>query len=283
LRKSESTQKLSDALAKAQKEFKPLKKNAINPFFAKANDPEKGRYADLSAVIEATQESLNTYEIAPTQEITTNFEHQSVSVATTLLHSSGEWIEYDPLELPARDWTAQGIGATTTYTRRYSLSGALNVAPEADDDGNAASGRTDGNHQPTQGKPVQQPSNPPRQSASKPIAKKTESEKKPDPPAAKPEPDPSEQPKKEEPKAETPQHKLRDLLASIYKDPKANVNGKSLKDFVFKNTLAEEVYKNTSSTNLGALTEIEAMAAYNSLKDAWGNGTLNELIGTEGK
>jgi hypothetical protein len=92
-----------------------------------------------------------------------------------------------------------------------------------------------------------------------------------------------EQPKKEEPKAETPQHKLRDLLANIYKDQKANVNGASLKAFVFKGTGAEETYKNTSNTNLGALTDVEAEAAYNSLMDAWKAHTLDQLLGTESK
>jgi hypothetical protein len=130
----------------------------------------------------------------------------------------------------------------------------------------------------------QRPSSPaPRQQQATKPATPPAAAKKPEPTAAKPEPAPAEQPKKEEAKAETPQHKLRDLLASIYKDPKANVNGKSLKDFVFRGTKAEETYKNTSNTNLGALSDTEAEGAYNSLKDAWEKGTLSDLLGTESK
>lgn len=103
--------------------------------------------------------------------------------------------------------------------------------------------------------------------------------KKPEP--AKEEPKPAEQPKQEA--AKTPQQKLRDLLADIYKDPKANVNGKALKDYVFKNTGAEAEYQNTSKTNLAALTDAEAEGAHNSLLDAWKAGTLDNLLGTESK
>ena len=54
-----------------------------------------------------------------------------------ILHSSGEYINCGILALPVSKVDAQGYGSCLTYARRYSLSGAVGVAPE-DDDGNAA-------------------------------------------------------------------------------------------------------------------------------------------------
>ena len=52
------------------------------------------------------------------------------------MHTSGEWIETDPLGLKAEKQTAQGTGSAVTYGRRYSLSAALGISSEDDDDGN---------------------------------------------------------------------------------------------------------------------------------------------------
>jgi hypothetical protein len=274
---SESIAKLAAALSSAQGEFESIKKQQDNPFF-------KSKYADLASTLEAVQPALTKHQLAVIQSPSTDTEKKTVLVETMLLHSSGEW-KSSIFEMPVSDWKAQGIGSVVTYLRRYSISAVLNLAAE-DDDGNEASGRS--TEQPRQS--VQQPrqSSPAPRQSSKPAPRKTESDKKPEPPKPVEQPkqveqQPVEQPKKEEPKAETPQHKLRDLLANIYKDPKANVNGASLKAFVFKGTGAEETYKNTSNTNLGALTDVEAEAAYNSLMDAWKAHTLDQLLGTESK
>ena len=55
------------------------------------------------------------------------------------MHTSGEWIETDPLTLRAVKTDPQGAGSAVTYGRRYSLSAALGVAWDDDDDGNEAS------------------------------------------------------------------------------------------------------------------------------------------------
>ena len=59
-------------------------------------------------------------------------------VETTLLHASGEWISCGILALPVNKVDCQGFGSALTYARRYSLSAAVGIAAEADDDGNAA-------------------------------------------------------------------------------------------------------------------------------------------------
>src|SRR5699024_6605820 len=62
-----------------------------------------------------------------------------ISVETMLLHSSGEWIKSNPLQMPASQ-NMQDMGGQVTYMKRYSLSAMLGIATEKDDDGNGALG-----------------------------------------------------------------------------------------------------------------------------------------------
>ena len=68
----------------------------------------------------------------------------TAGVITVITHSSGEYIEFDPLFLKADKATAQGMGSAITYARRYSLSSAFGIASDVDDDGNEASGKGSG-------------------------------------------------------------------------------------------------------------------------------------------
>jgi hypothetical protein len=60
-----------------------------------------------------------------------------VSVTTRLLHSSGQWIQFEPLSVPMSKADAHGVGSATTYARRYALGAALGLVAE-DDDANHA-------------------------------------------------------------------------------------------------------------------------------------------------
>lgn len=124
--------KLAEALAAAHKGFKPVKKETINPFYNK-------KYAELSNVIEATDEALSNNGLAIIQSPGLAAPNK-VRVTTLLLHTSGQWIK-DVLELPMSKPDAQGAGASITYARRYSYQSFVSVAAEPDDDGNAASGK----------------------------------------------------------------------------------------------------------------------------------------------
>jgi len=121
---------LMAALAKARKAFKPVLKNQENPFF-------KSRYADLADVIEATKDGLSDNGLAVLQPPAYTKATATVTILTLLGHSSGEWIRAC-LDMPVSKTDAQGVGSAITYGRRYSYSAVLNVASEADDDGNAA-------------------------------------------------------------------------------------------------------------------------------------------------
>lgn len=127
---SEAVHEIAAALAKAQAKLRPASKDAVNPAF-------RSKYADLAAVTEAAKvyaaEGIAIVQDAQTSEA-------GVSVATRLLHTSGQWIEVGPLTVPVSKRDAHGIGSATSYAKRYSLSAAgLIVAGDEDDDGNAAS------------------------------------------------------------------------------------------------------------------------------------------------
>ena len=119
---------LAKALASAHKEFKPVLKDASNPFF-------KSKYADLAGVIEATSDALSKNGLVVIQS--PRLKENRVSVTTLLAHSSGQWLR-DELELPLSKFDAQGAGSAITYARRYAYQAVVGVAAE-DDDGNAAS------------------------------------------------------------------------------------------------------------------------------------------------
>jgi hypothetical protein len=129
MQRSEQIGTLAGAFAKARAEFKPVRKESVNPFF-------KSKYADLSVIIEATYDALSKNGLAVMQfpgEV--NGGH--VKVLTMLCHASGEWVS-EETTMPVAKADAQGIGSALTYGRRYALQSILNVAAEADDDGNAA-------------------------------------------------------------------------------------------------------------------------------------------------
>ena len=120
---------IATALVKAQKAFGPALKTSTNPHF-------KSKYADLSACVEAVNESLNDNGIMLMQQC-----HESESgviVETLFIHESGETFSAGKLHVPAAKQDPQGYGSALTYARRYSLMAACGIAPE-DDDGNAAS------------------------------------------------------------------------------------------------------------------------------------------------
>ena len=130
MNKSESIAGLAAALAKAQGAMKGAVKDSANPFF-------KSKYADLASVVEAIRAAFSANGLSYIQTVEPS-DKDEVRVETTLLHASGEWISCGVLALPVSKVDAQGYGSALTYCRRYSLSAAVGIAAEADDDGNAA-------------------------------------------------------------------------------------------------------------------------------------------------
>lgn len=129
MKTSEQIEKINEALALAQREYKPVVKNKVNPHF-------KNSYADLSSLIEATRDALSKYGLALTQSPL--FQEGRLVVISRLLHKSGQWFETE-LSLKPQGDTPQALGSAITYGRRYSAEALLGVSSEDDDDGNEAS------------------------------------------------------------------------------------------------------------------------------------------------
>jgi len=121
---------IASAFVKAKKAFSPALKTSTNPAF-------RSKYADLGACLEAVNDALLDNGIAVAQETTED--QTGVTVETVFVHESGETMRFGKLHVPAAKQDPQGYGSALTYARRYSLMAACGIAPEEDDDGNAAS------------------------------------------------------------------------------------------------------------------------------------------------
>lgn len=127
---SESIAKLAAALMVFQSEVKDPARDGENPHF-------RSKYVQIDGLLAAVRPILAQHGLSVVQS--TGGDGQNVTITTMILHTSGEWLKTDALTLRAQQATPQGAGSAITYGRRYSLSAALGVAWDDDDDGNAAS------------------------------------------------------------------------------------------------------------------------------------------------
>jgi len=127
--KSESIANLAAALAKAQAEISGAKRDAANDYF-------KSRYADLESVWAAVRQPLTSNGLAIAQ-VPVSDEQGRIGVHTTLMHTSGEWIDGAIYVMPSKPNDPQVAGSILSYCRRYALS-AFTGTPSVDDDGEAA-------------------------------------------------------------------------------------------------------------------------------------------------
>jgi hypothetical protein len=128
MRQSETIGKLALALSKAQGKLSGAAKSSDNPFF-------KSKYADLHECIEAAKDALTANELAVVQTTDTE-QGVGIWVYTTLVHSSGEWVQGKILMNPKKD-DDQSTGSSITYGRRYGYAAIVGLA-QKDDDGNAS-------------------------------------------------------------------------------------------------------------------------------------------------
>lgn len=127
---SENITEIAAALVKVQGEVKNAVKGNENSHF-------RSRYADLTAVIEASREALVKNGVAVIQS--PGRHGADVSLTTLLMHTSGQWLKGYCWVPPAK-LDAQGFGSVTSYLRRYTLAAMVGIASE-DDDGESAVGR----------------------------------------------------------------------------------------------------------------------------------------------
>lgn len=139
---SETTAALSAALAKAQGAFSNPDRTKTAKVRGKLKDGTpyeyEYKYADLADILTVIRGPLSEAGLAITQDVRFDRGQEEAVVATTLRHSTGEWIR-SVLRFPCAPGKIQELGSVFTYLRRYSLSGLIGIAPEEDDDGKAAS------------------------------------------------------------------------------------------------------------------------------------------------
>ena len=125
MNKSETIELLAQALLKAQTEFMTASKDAKNPFF-------KSKYATLNSVWEAVATALHNNGLVCIQPIVNKM------VATTIIHTSGQFITSECPIVCAKQNDPQALGSAITYSRRYALASMLGVMTDDDDDAESA-------------------------------------------------------------------------------------------------------------------------------------------------
>lgn len=128
--KSESIGKIAAALVAFGGEVKSISHDATNPHF-------KNQYTSLDHMIDETKPILHKHGLSVMQF--PGGDGEKITIRTMILHSSGEWIESEPLTLKAVKTDPQGAGSAITYGRRYSYAAALSLSLGDDDDGNGSS------------------------------------------------------------------------------------------------------------------------------------------------
>ena len=117
---SETASKVSAALVAAQGEIGNVPFDSTNPHFG-------SKFVSLAAVLSAVRPVLAKHGIGLHQPASTA--NGMIQVQTVFLHASGEQIAFPPLAMPIGEKaTAQQLGSTVTYLRRYSLTAALGIA-----------------------------------------------------------------------------------------------------------------------------------------------------------
>ncbi len=130
LNRSDQTNELFAALAKAQSEMPIASKSKENPFF-------KSTYADEADLVEASRPCLSKNGLAVVYELVHNDNGQTICYGI-LTHSSGQFMESHMRVLPSKT-DIQSISSYLTSVKR-NLYKALTgiVAADEDDDGEIA-------------------------------------------------------------------------------------------------------------------------------------------------
>ena len=126
---SEQINEIAKAMTAAQSEMQ-------NPAFDKKNPAFKSSYASLASCRKAIIPVFAKHGISIVQNIGST--DNGVTCSNLLMHTSGQWIQTDALEVPADRHNAHGYGSACTYARRFSLVALACVVGDEDDDGNQA-------------------------------------------------------------------------------------------------------------------------------------------------
>jgi hypothetical protein len=167
---SEQINELAAALAAAQGEFPPIRKDCVAKVTTKAGGSYSFKYADLDTILATVRPVLSRHDLALMVDIETvrnEANERAMRATISLVHSSGQWCQTTGLEIAidadayARQ-PAQASGSAATYATRYAIEAALAIRASDDDDGAGASG----NQIDVQRRPPPQPA--PQQTGTRP-------------------------------------------------------------------------------------------------------------------
>jgi len=131
---------ISTALAIAQGKFHAPKRSKPVTVRTKTGESYSFNYAPLEEIIDAIKQPLAENGLSWIQSLIR--QEGGYFINTTILHASGEQLGPYPYPVLINRDGPQGFASGVTYARRYGLSLALGIAPEDDDDANAAEGNT---------------------------------------------------------------------------------------------------------------------------------------------
>jgi hypothetical protein len=117
------------ALCAAQAEFGKVQKGSTNPAF-------KTRYADLADVAGVVIPTLSAHGVAVLHYMVG--EGDAMAMRTEFVHANSETRVSCDVPLIVDRNNMQGMKSATTYAKRIGLESLSGVAPDTDDDGNAA-------------------------------------------------------------------------------------------------------------------------------------------------
>lgn len=128
MKMSEEIAEFAAAFAKAQGMIENARRDRENTYF-------KNKFADLASIREAIREPMAANDLSMLQFPRTR--ENGVEIETMLLHKSGQYMS-ETTFWPAGKADVHGLASALTYGRRQSAMAILGVAPDDDDDGNAA-------------------------------------------------------------------------------------------------------------------------------------------------
>lgn len=121
------------ALAKAQMNFPPIKKNRTAKVKSKRTGVEfEYSYCTLDEILEATRGPLNEQGLFLRHQI--DHQEKYILVDAVLTHLDGGEIRSGALRVPTYEGDMQAIGSGLTYGRRYTATALLGICAEEDDD-----------------------------------------------------------------------------------------------------------------------------------------------------
>lgn len=136
---TENIADLAAAFVAASAELTSVTKSREASIPTKSGGSYGYRYAALEDVLDTVRPVLAKHGLTITQTAS-NRNEDYLTISTSILHRSGQYIVFEPLALP-NGRTAQEIGSAITYGRRYHLLACLGLAASDDDDGAAAAPR----------------------------------------------------------------------------------------------------------------------------------------------